>query len=221
MHSALLKRRHLSSDAPADMNSRMPRHIGFIPDGNRRWAQAHGLPKEDGYAHGIAPGLALFEHCSALDIEEVSIYGFTQDNTRRPSAQTAKYVAACVEFAQLMQARGAALLVVGDERSSVFPRELQPFRTRIPGRMKVNLLANYGWEWDLEGLKNGGLRSRDVSRLDMIVRWGGGRRLSGFLPVQSVYADIYVVDDYWPDFQPVHMERALEWYARQDRTLGG
>ena len=203
------------------MKSRLPRHIGFIPDGNRRWAQARGLPKEDGYAFGIAPGLELFEFCSALDIEEVSIYGFTQDNTRRPAAQTARYVAACVEFARVMQERGAALLVVGDERSQVFPPELVPFRQRIPGRMKVNLLCNYGWEWDLEGLKNGGLRSREVSRLDMIVRWGGGRRLSGFLPVQSVYADIYVVDEYWPDFRPAHMERALEWYGEQDRTLGG
>src|SRR5215217_1074767 len=95
------------------MTSRLPRHIGFIPDGNRRWAQARGLPKEDGYAFGIAPGLALFEQCTALGIEEVSIYGFTQDNTRRPSAQTAKFAAACVEFAALMRQRGAALLVVG------------------------------------------------------------------------------------------------------------
>jgi undecaprenyl diphosphate synthase len=81
--------------------------------------------------------------------------------------------------------------------------------------------VNYGWEWDLEGLKNGGLRSRDVSRLDLIVRWGGGRRLSGFLPVQSVYADIFVIDEYWPDFDATHFERALNWFAEQDRTLGG
>jgi len=201
--------------------TRLPRHIGFIPDGNRRWAQARGLPKEDGYAFGIAPGIELFEICSALGIEEVSIYGFTQDNTRRPSAQTEKYSAACVEFAQFLERHGAALLVVGDERSPVFPRELAKLRRRLPGGMKVNFLVNYGWEWDLDGLSNGGLRSRDVSRLDLIVRWGGGRRLSGFLPVQSVYADIYVVDEYWPDFKPVHMERALEWYSRQDRTLGG
>jgi undecaprenyl diphosphate synthase len=39
--------------------------------------------------------------------------------------------------------------------------------------------------------------------------------------VQSVYADIYVVDDYWPDFKPEHLDQALEWYSRQDRTLGG
>jgi undecaprenyl diphosphate synthase len=81
--------------------------------------------------------------------------------------------------------------------------------------------VNYGWEWDPEGIKNGGLRSSDVSRIDLIVRWGGGRRLSGFLPVQSVYADFFVIDDMWPDFSPDHFSQALTWFARQDRTFGG
>jgi len=57
--------------------------------------------------------------------------------------------------------------------------------------------------------------------MDMILRWGGGRRLSGFLPVQSVYADLYVVDEYWPDFCPQHLNSALDWFREQDRTLGG
>ncbi|WP_375136004.1 undecaprenyl diphosphate synthase family protein [Nitrosospira multiformis] len=48
------------------------------------------------------------------------------------------------------------------------------------------------------------MRSSDVSRLDLIVRWGGGRRLSGCLPVQSVYADFYIRDEFWPDFEPRH-----------------
>ncbi len=85
----------------------------------------------------------------------------------------------------------------------------------------MNLLVNYDWQWDLDGLRTGELRSDDVSRLDLIVRWGGGRRLSGFLPVQSVYADFYVQDDLWPDFKPVHFEQALEWFTVQDQTLGG
>jgi undecaprenyl diphosphate synthase len=87
--------------------------------------------------------------------------------------------------------------------------------------MKVNLLVNYGWEWDLAGLATGALKSAAVSRLDLVVRWGGGRRLSGFLPVQSVYADIYVRDEYWPDYEPDQFEAALSWFAEQDRTLGG
>jgi undecaprenyl diphosphate synthase len=65
------------------------------------------------------------------------------------------------------------LLIVGDETSMQFPIALKEFRQRQGVGMKVNLLVNYGWEWDLAGLKNGGLHSDEVSRLDLIVRWGG------------------------------------------------
>jgi len=131
---------------------RLPRHLGIIPDGNRRWAVARGLPKEAGYAFGLDA---------------------------------------------------------------------------------VNFLANYDWAWDvscaLERPPQGGTRrdlmesigSADVPRLDLIVRWGGRCRLSGLLPLQSVYADFFVVDALWPDFEPEHLFRALEWYGKQDITLGG
>ncbi len=201
--------------------SRIPRHVGFIPDGNRRWAVEHGLSKEAGYTYGIEPGVRLFEQCRARGIDEVSIYGFTQDNTRRPSIQTHAFSEACVALASELANRGADLLVVGDATSLQFPAALKGFRQRQGVGMKVNLLVNYGWEWDLDGLKNGGLRSRDVSRLDLIVRWGGGRRLSGFLPVQSVYADFYVRDEYWPDCHREHFDHALAWFRQQDQTLGG
>ncbi|MEO8047301.1 MAG: undecaprenyl diphosphate synthase family protein [Nitrospirota bacterium] len=199
----------------------LPSHVGFIPDGNRRWAGAHGMSKEAGYAYGINPGLLLFDLCKEYGIQEVSIYGFTQDNNKRPSIQQQAFRNACVTYALEIARRGAALLVVGDETSTQFPRELQEFRHRQGAGMKVNLLVNYGWEWDLAGLKNGGLRSGQVSRMDLIVRWGGGRRLSGFLPVQSVYADFYVRDEYWPDFNPQHFDHALSWFKTQDKTLGG
>ena len=65
----------------------IPSHVGFIPDGNRRWALSHDLPKEAGYAHGINPGLMLYEKCKECGINETSIYCFTQDNTKRPSIQ--------------------------------------------------------------------------------------------------------------------------------------
>jgi undecaprenyl diphosphate synthase len=199
----------------------VPLHVGFIPDGNRRWALNHGLRKEDGYGFGIDPGLSLYEICREQGIVEASIYCFTQDNTKRPDAQKRAFTDASVAFAFEIARRGAALLVVGDETSAQFPEILKTFRIRQGSGMKVNLLINYGWEWDLAGLKNGGLRSSDVSRLDLIVRWGGGRRLSGFLPAQSVYADFYIRDKFWPDFEPRHFDVALSWFKRQDRTFGG
>jgi len=200
----------------------LPRHVGFIPDGNRRWAVGHGLSKQMGYQAGIEPGLALYEACKSRGIPEVSVYGFTQDNTKRPSVQIDAFRSACVAFALEIARRGAALLVVGEETSPQFPDELRPFRTRQGSGIRVNFLVNYGWEWDLSGLKEKGqIRSQEVSRLDLIVRWGGGRRLSGFLPVQSVYADFYIVDQHWPDFQLEHFDEALNWFKEQDQTLGG
>ena len=203
------------------VKSALPDHVGFIPDGNRRWAQSRGLSKEEGYSRGIQPGLDLFEQCGELGVPEISIFCFTQDNTKRPSAQTAAFRRATVEFALELTQRGAALLVVGDSESRQFPPQLTPFLSRKGNGIKVNMLVNYGWNWDLEGLKEGSLRSRAISRMDLIVRWGGSSRLSGFLPVQSVYADLHIRPELWPDFQPAQLEQALAWFRKQDRTLGG
>ena len=199
----------------------LPSHVGFIPDGNRRWAADRGLPKQSGYQAGLEPGLSLYEMCKTRGIPEVSVYGFTQDNTKRPVEQIDAFRQACVAFATEIVSRGASLLVVGDDTSDQFPDELRSFRTRRGNGIKVNFLVNYHWKWDLAGLEQGQLRSHDVSRLDLIVRWGGGRRLSGFLPVQSVYADFYIVDQHWPDFRPEHFDEALSWFKEQDQTLGG
>jgi undecaprenyl diphosphate synthase len=211
---------------------RIPRHIGIIPDGNRRWASERGLPKEMGYAKGLDPGLRLFILCRELGVEELTYYGFTMDNTKRPSVQTRAFVNACVNAVEILAAHDAELLVIGNTDSPVFPEQLLEYtkrRTIGRGGIKVNFLVNYGWEWDLNNLlgmnKNlslkNHLRSSDVSRVDLIIRWGGRRRLSGFLPVQSIYSDFYVIDDYWPDFKPEHLYSALEWYDKQDITLGG
>lgn len=215
---------------------RIPRHIGFIPDGNRRWAEAKGWPREDGYAFGIEPGLALLELCRRLGVEEASIYGFTQDNVRRPRGQVEAFRRECAEFSRRAIEAGAAFMALGDDRSAVFPDELRPYsRQRSAGDFKVTLLVNYSWEWDLK-IALGRARndksittravakqlgSEDVSRVDLIVRWGGRQRLSGFLPCQSAYADFYAIDTLWPDAQPEELLHALRWYQGQDVTLGG
>ncbi|MCM0646937.1 undecaprenyl diphosphate synthase family protein [Clostridium swellfunianum] len=217
---------------------RIPNHIGIIPDGNRRWSIAKGLTKEKGYDKGLDPGVQLFRLCQKLGVKELTYYGFTTDNTKRPSIQTRAFTEACVKAVSLLAQEDASLLVVGNTESQMFPKELIPFTERRNfgnGGMRVNFLVNYGWDWDLSSLsvssksiKNnlkggilGYLNSYDISRVDLIIRWGGMRRLSGFLPVQSIYSDFYVVDDYWPDFKSEHLYTALEWYGKQDVTLGG
>lgn len=213
---------------------RIPNHIGIIPDGNRRWAVKNGLTKEMGYEKGLLPGVKLFKYCQKAGVKELTFYGFTVDNTKRPSVQKEAFTAACVKAVEMLSKEDASLLVIGNYDSPMFPRELLPFIQRRDfgkGGMKINFLVNYGWEWDLMNLKEAhvnsrnsiynNLKSHDISRVDLLIRWGGRRRLSGFLPVQSVYSDFYVVDDMWPDFTKNQFDDALEWYSNQDITLGG
>ncbi|MCQ4922739.1 undecaprenyl diphosphate synthase family protein [Tissierella carlieri] len=213
---------------------RIPNHIGIIPDGNRRWAVDQGMTKEKGYNKGLNPGLELFKLCEEVGIKEITYYGFTVDNTKRPKFQRLAFTKACIDAVNMLSKENADLLVLGNTESDMFPKALLPFalkRQRFgTGGIKVNFLVNYGWQWDLkdyflEGENKSDLlstiKSRDISRVDMIIRWGGRRRLSGFLPLQSVYSDFYIIDEYWPDFKSEHLYNALEWYNNQDITLGG
>lgn len=200
---------------------RIPRHIGVIPDGNRRWAQDNGLEKQDGYTHGINPGFALYEMCLAAGVNELTFYGFTQDNTKRPTVQKNAFKKACIDAVLGLANKDAELLIVGNTDSKQFPQELLPFTKRKvfgKGLIKINFLVNYGWSWDLSFPK---IASSNISRIDLIIRWGGRRRLSGFLPIQSIYSDFYIIDDMWPDFRQQHFFDALNWYQSQDITLGG
>lgn len=76
---------------------RIPRHIGIIPDGNRRWAKSNGLKKEEGYAFGLEPGLALLRTAKKYHIRELTYYGFTVDNCKRPREQVKAFSRACVD----------------------------------------------------------------------------------------------------------------------------
>lgn len=214
---------------------RLPKHIGIIPDGNRRWAQSNGLNKQDGYDYGITPGVELCKECLELGIKEITFYGFTQDNTKRPAVQTKAFQKACVDSVLKLLDYDCNILVLGNTSSPLFPKELLPYTKRKTigkGLINVNFLINYGWDWDLshainheqtKGKENfsNKIASSEISRIDLIIRWGSRRRLSGFLPVQSIYADFYVLDEMWPDFKLQDLHEALEWYQIQDVTLGG
>ena len=214
---------------------RIPRHIGIIPDGNRRWAENNGLHKYEGYHYGINPGFSLYDLCLQLGVQELTFYGFTQDNTKRPSNQKFAFSKACVDAVYGLSKKDAQLLVLGDNNSSQFPVELIPYTKRKifgKGLIKINFLVNYGWEWDLNFHNHmkktqtnlripKDIASSEISRIDLIIRWGGRRRLSGFLPIQTIYSDFYVVDEMWPDFKEEHFYNAISWYQHQDVTLGG
>ncbi len=202
---------------------RIPKHIGIIPDGNRRWAKQNGLKKEEGYTYGLAPGLRLLKAAQNHGIQELTFYGFTVENCKRPKEQVLAFSRACIEAVRVLEQEQADIYVLGNTNSPCFPAELLPYTGRLrpsarPDKgLRVNFLADYGWEWDMKN----NWASREIPRIDLVIRWGGMCRLSGFLPVQTVYSDIYIVKELWPDFQEQQFEDALNWYRKQDVTLGG
>ena len=202
---------------------RIPKHIGIIPDGNRRWAEGNGMKKEEGYAHGLEPGLRLLRAAKDYGIQELTYYGFTVDNCKRPKEQVMAFSKACIEAVKMIEKENAELYVIGNTNSQCFPEELLPYAdfghrpACSKGTLRVNFLVNYGWEWDMKN----DWASREIPRIDLVIRWGGMCRLSGVLPIQTVYSDFYIVKELWPDFQEKHLTDALEWYQEQDVTLGG
>lgn len=228
---------------------RIPNHVGIIPDGNRRFALANSLLKHEGYESGVLPGFHLYEKMLSYGIKEATFYGFTKDNTKRPKIETAAYIKACVDAVNIVSNRDANILVIGNTNSSVFPEELLPYaNNRVnfgKGLINLNFLINYDWNWDLshsnkvynentkennnnnENFKNSSndfvnsIATANIPRMELIVRWGGMRRLSGFLPVQSVYSDFFVIDDFWPNYKEHHFDDAMNWYQKCDVTLGG
>lgn len=212
--------------------NRIPKHIAIIPDGNRRWAINNNMQKHEGYDYGVDVGLKAFDILKDLGVEEITFFGFTQDNTKRPKEQYDAFAKACINAVESLKSRDAEILVVGNTDSKMFPEELTKYTKRTTfgkGGIKVNHLVNYGWYWDLskafdnpskeDVLENIG--SSGISRVDAVIRWGGRFRLSGMLPVQTVYADTYIIDDMWPDFKEEHIQDFLDWYQNQDVTLGG
>jgi undecaprenyl diphosphate synthase len=115
-----------------------------------------------------------------------------------------------------------SIRVYGDTNSTVFPESLIPYTklnidNGVPS-CRVNILVNYNYKWDISGDP---YHTASLPEIDLVVRWGGRTRLSGFLPIQCAYADICVLQPLWPDAMPMDLDNAIAWYSEQDVTKGG
>ncbi len=226
------------------MPSAPPRHVGVVPDGNRRYARRAGISKRDGYLLGVERALAMVEWCRAEGIAHVSAFGASHDNfTRRPADEQYWLHEALVRFCEgVATLPGVALHVFGDAgalpdtlpgRETLVAFERAP---RVDGAaLTVHVGANYSSESELTALLRAAgaygieqvaarpadfLSSAGVPVVDLVVRTGGQQRLSGFLPFQSAYAELWFTATLWPEFRRDELRAALAWYARQERRLG-
>ncbi len=222
----------------------MPRHIAFIMDGNGRWAQKRGMPREQGHRFGVKAFRNVIEHCDKLGLEAATFYAFSTENWKRPKREVDAimklmdtYLAECEKKIDEYAFR---IVFLGDK--SVFDEKRRARMIRLEEqtstrRRILNIALNYGGRDEITNACNrllaekreritaedlaGALYTKDSPEVDMIVRTGGDLRISNFLLWQAAYAELYFTDVLWPDFGPADVDAAVSEFLTRKRRFGG
>lgn len=237
-------------ETPID-ETRLPRHIAIIMDGNGRWAKAKGLPRPAGHAAGAETFRIIATYCRELGIRYLTVYAFSTENWKRPLEEVSaimgllkKYL---MEAIADMEKEKVRFVFFGD--LTPLPEELRTLceetqaRSARYGQCQVNICLNYGGRDELvraakafaadcargkkrpeelsETLFSSYLWSHGVPDPDLVIRPGGEERISNFLLWQSAYAEYYFTDVNWPDFGKEDLRKAIAAYQSRGRRFGG
>lgn len=219
-------------------------HLGIIPDGNRRWARKRGLEPWKGHIYGAKKFEEVLKWCVELGIKKVSFYLLSYENMIKRSKKELENIFKLLENylekwerEKLYEKYEVKVNFLGNFRK--VPKSLVKLMLRISrkslkfSKRILNILIGYSGTYDViqavkkmiknkvkiteKNLKNFLLVNDDV---DLIIRTGGYSRLSNFLPLQSSYAEIYVLNKYWPDITKNDLIKALNWYKKIQRNFG-
>jgi undecaprenyl diphosphate synthase len=229
------------------MTQLIPTHVALIMDGNRRWAKERGFPTIKGHdqgAHAIEP---LIEHAKNLGIKDLTFWAFSSENWNRGKIEVGFILQVFRAFLKSsivtrMKQQGVKIQIIGEYKA--FPQDIVAgiekllVDTEKNDAITVIFALNYGGRAEIlhaaKGLLRDGVKEDDLTDTvfekylytvgqpdpDLIIRTGGELRLSGYLPWQGVYSELYFTKTYWPDFDPQAFDLALEEYARRNRRFG-
>lgn len=234
-----------NSDASRN-NTLVPNHLGFIMDGNRRWAKKHGLPTLEGHRRGFNKVKELVDNCLELEIPHITVWAFSTENWNRSATEVAYLMDLFREmftkYHKELKEKGVKILFAG--RLSDFPEDVQESaRTAVQetahnNKMTLNIALSYGGRPEIVDMVKqvigDGLISEDITEeklseyiyekgqpdIDMIVRTSGEKRHSGFMLWQSAYAEYVWLDECWPDFNKKSLLEVVEEYNRRERRYG-
>ena len=231
-------------DAPAD--TQVPRHVAVIMDGNGRWARQRGLSRSAGHRAGAENIRRVLRAVVDGGVEYLTLFAFSTENWERPHEEIDALTGLLAEVlrreVEPLHEQGVRLRHVG--RLDRLPKDLQDSirdsveLTRDNDVLTLSLAYDYGGRAEIVDavraiLADGRpsdeiteetfgryLYTRGLPDVDLVVRTAGEMRLSNFLLWQSHYAEYYMTDTYWPDFDDKEVERALESYALRKRRYG-
>jgi undecaprenyl diphosphate synthase len=230
--------------------TRLPRHIAVIMDGNGRWAQKRHLPRVAGHRAGTQSARTTIETCARLHVEALTLYAFSVENWRRPKAEIEFLMQLLRDYLRkempLLQRNNVRMRFLG--RPEELPaavqkdtREATEETARNTG-MVLSIALNYGGRAEIVDAMNAILAERnghagaqpvteellarhlytaELPDPDLLIRTSGEMRVSNFLLWQIAYAEIFVTETLWPDFNRARLLEALLDFQKRERRYGG
>lgn len=225
-------------------------HIAIIMDGNRRWAKEKHLPSAMGHQKGVQSLKNVLKACHSFGVKYLTVYAFSTENWNRPKEEVNFLMGLLAntiknELKELDE-NGVRIRFIGkiDELNSELKSILYDAeeKTKNNDGVRLQIAFNYGSRAEItnavkeiaKDVSEGKIKAEDIteqtiqSRLftkdipepDLLIRTGGEQRLSNYLLWQAAYSEIYVTNDFWPDFDKDSLAKAIVEYSERTRRFG-
>jgi undecaprenyl diphosphate synthase len=231
----------------ADEELTIPKHVGYIVDGNRRWAKQHGLPTYEGHLAGVNAlkdvGFASLD----AGVEYLSMYVFSTENWKRSKEEISGLMSLFMKLfttdAKLFHENKVRLKVLGmrDELDDKILKAMDKLveDTKDYTRGTFAICLNYGGQQEIvdavKKIVQSGVKAEDVDTelvaanlyepevppMDVMVRTSGEKRLSNFMLWRAAYSEFIFLDKMWPEMTKDDVTAIIKEYSRRHRRFGG
>jgi undecaprenyl diphosphate synthase len=230
--------------------SRVPKHVAIIMDGNGRWAKSKGMPRMYGHKSGVKSVRDVTEAAAEIGIEYLTLYAFSTENWSRPPAEVTALMTLLVETIKLeiadLHKNGVRLHAIGAIEQLPEPtyKALLDGMEKTKDNKRINLVLalNYSAKWEIlqatksiAHLVRGGmldpdriteddferaLATHNIPDPELLIRTSGETRISNFLLWQIAYSELYFTPIMWPDFGREELFKSIIDYQNRERRFG-
>ncbi len=230
----------------AETTAEIPKHVGIILDGNRRWAEKQGLPAKKGHEAGYKNIREIARGALDLGVEHLSVYGFSTANWKRTRGEVgylmALFTRALTRDIGEVDEENIRLRFAGSreglDRGLLKALDKAEERTADNTRGDVILCLNYSGRQEvvdaIRAVVASGVPAEEIDQetfaqnlyvpglpdMDLLIRTSGERRTSDFMPYLAANAEFFVSEKLWPDFTQEDFASAVADYGQRDRRLG-
>ncbi|MFN3996065.1 MAG: polyprenyl diphosphate synthase [bacterium] len=222
---------------------KLPKHIAFIMDGNRRWSKIHNYPSYVGHKKGFINFKNIAFFCKDLGVKELSFFAFSKENWKRSYEEVNFLFKLMLFYARKEMLRiieeDIRIKIVGDKES--LPDNLKESFYELESKSKecktmtINFMINYSGQYDIlqavRRIIQAGYKAEEVdyslfesflmvNSPDLLIRTGGEYRISNFILFQIAYTELYFSSKMWPDFEIEDLIEAIIDYQRRERRWG-